>query len=1169
MICILTSVKPSVPYLIPFTLKIRHLISLLLLSALLLIQNVGSVRVSPHFNTQQPASGEVEQLQSSNSTRTAQVSLPGPPCLPPETGISTVQFQTAGRNVSLPGHVVPSVVSRKASRNVDLPASSKLSLELIFSLRNSVAFKQCAESISDPESPNFRHFLNVTTLEPYAPTSGQKASMISFLQAAGFTVSEGPSPIVLDLTGNVRTVSRAFNIKIGIYRYGNSSFYSPDSDPSLPLNLASITSGIMGLDNSTKVTRQESPCTGPLCAQGVRVGYGLTNLPSGDNGNGVTVAITDAAGDPNPSLALTTFDAQYGLSAPSSLRVWCGSGTSWSKCTEPASNYDVGWGSEAAMDVEAVHTIAPGAGILVMYSFGSDAGPLFDAIDYVASQHLASIVSNSWDLSASEYSLGSAITTVIDSRLTIDAATGLTILFASGDQGTKADGQNIGIEFPASDPNVLTVGATNLVLNGCGLSTCTGYSSESGATISGGGYSLYFPEPEWQISNIGPTSGRAIPDVSMLGYEPGFWVYSTQSDKCQGDEVNRGPAWFGCAGTSLSTPLWAGFLAVALQMRGGEFGNVSPQLYQLGNSASYSSDFHDVTTGTNDRNGDGYVATVGWDLVTGWGSPIADHLVNDLAQKATFSTNPPSGGAIQVQSTSTPTIPVGGTLGTAPEGNNIVSGQFTPPTTLTVSELGVYVSSFTPGAEVRLGLYSDNGGGMSAVPTTLIAQTGPVAITASNTWLYGNLQGAAILQANTAYWVAIESNAVNKVLYYAYGVPGENACSVVYSSGMPTAYPSCSGGLTSAYFYASVVGGPVTFTNGQTYTPIPAANYSIAAIPDSSHIFSSWSASGSLSVASSTNNPTTLTVSTGTGSIVANFNFIVASTSTSTTSTSTSTTTIPSTGSYRTATTTSITMTSTSTALVCYSTTSTTQTTSVVSQATVTSGTSTSTSITVTTSRSTSLTTTSTTQTLATLTTTTTTTSACTASSTVSISTSIALTTTTLPGHLMIPIQLHTGWNLISLPVIPLSTSISDVLKSQIASQDISIVWTYTSTPRTWQSYVPGKGGTLTTMVDGNAYWIYMTRNDTLYVDGTIIPTNSVPSTYSLNQGWNLVGFKPEPTVQNETVGAYLSSIQGSYDVNNVWVYADGAWVRADSNYLLQPGQAMWILMTASATLRP
>jgi len=106
-------------------------------------------------------------------------------------------------------------------------------------------------------------------------------------------------------------------------------------------------------------------------------------------------------------------------------------------------------------------------------------------------------------------------------------------------------------------------------------------------------------------------------------------------------------------------------------------------------------------------------------------------------------------------------------------------------------------------------------------------------------------------------------------------------------------------------------------------------------------------------------------------------------------------------------------------------------------------------------------------------------------------------------------------------------------------------------------------------MVDGNAYWIYMTRNDTLYVDGTIIPTNSVPSTYSLNQGWNLVGFKPEPTVQNETVGAYLSSIQGSYDVNNVWVYADGAWVRADSNYLLQPGQAMWILMTASATLRP
>jgi len=108
-------------------------------------------------------------------------------------------------------------------------------------------------------------------------------------------------------------------------------------------------------------------------------------------------------------------------------------------------------------------------------------------------------------------------------------------------------------------------------------------------------------------------------------------------------------------------------------------------------------------------------------------------------------------------------------------------------------------------------------------------------------------------------------------------------------------------------------------------------------------------------------------------------------------------------------------------------------------------------------------------------------------------------------------------------------------------------------------------------MIDGNAYWIYMTKNDTLYVDGTVIPPSSSPPTYSLVQGWNLVGFKPEPAVQNETVGTYLSSITGSYDVKNVWVYNNSgeSWIRADSSYALQPGQGIWILMTAPATLKP
>jgi len=543
---------------------------------------------------------------------------------------------------------------------------------------------------------------------------------------------------------------------------------------------------------------------------------------------------------------------------------------------------------------------------------------------------------------------------------------------------------------------------------------------------------------------------------------------------------------------------------------------------------------------------------------------------NSPSSRLDFLTQPSGGGTIQLQSPAGNTT-VGGTDNTAGESKNILSAQIQPTAPLIVTQLGIYVSSFSTGAAVTLGLYYDDGGdpntGMHA-PSALIAQTDQVQITAANTWLFGKLRSSVILSANVLYWVAIETNSVNKALYWSEGGGSfNNACGIVYTGNMPNVYPSCTGGQTSAYFYEAVVAGSLAFPNGTSFW-VPSASYPVIFVPYSGYMFSSWSTSGSVSASSNTDNPMTMTVSAlGTGTLTANLNSVVTLTS-MTTTTSSSTTTTSSISTFQTSTTTTSTSTSISTVgQVCYSTTNTTQTTSVIVQGTVTSGTVTSTLITTTISSSTASTTMSFTSTSKSVTSTTTTTSVCLVS-TVATSTSITFTTSTVSGHLLIPISLHAGWNLISLPVVPLSTSISDLLKSQIATHDVLSVWSYTGTPRSWESYIPGQSGTLTTMTDGNAYWIFMTRNDTLYVDGTVIPPNAVPAAYSLVQGWNLVGFKPEPSLQNESVGTYLSSIEGSYDVNNVWVYANG-WVRADSSFMLQPGEGMWVLMTSSATLRP
>jgi kumamolisin len=531
----------------------------------------------------------------------------------------------------------------------------------------------------EPQSPNYGNFLNATTLLPYLPTPGEKASISSFLTYAGFTITQGASPLVLQLSGTVAAAEDTFGVSLGYYQAAGqtfgSSFYAINTDPSLPTAYANLVTGIIGLDNYSTPRPVESPCSTPYCPQGIQVGYSFTNLYGiGDNGVGQTVAIVDAPGDPSIQTSINAFSTQYSL-ASITLTVLTPDGI--------PSSYDPVWASETAMDVEAVHTVAPGASITLLYG-SSTSDDLVSLIDYVASHHLAKIVSNSWveaclSGTCSDIQLSLPFVNSIDSRLATDVAQGLTILFASGDQGAKPDPKNnptvFGTEFPASDPNVLAVGATNLVLTECGTSTCTGYGSETGASISGGGYSGHFAEPSWQTSTIGSTSAqcttghlhsdcRAVPDVSMLGLNPGLWVYSSSVKACVGGTLDGG-GWFGCSGTSLSTPLWAGFLAIVLQLRSGvALGNMDPLLYQTANNPGlYSVDFHDITSGNNN----GYNAGVGWDPVTGWGTPVASNLALTLASvTVTFNTVPA-------------TFPLSSTPGTITAcSNNFHNGQSGP-----------------------------------------------------------------------------------------------------------------------------------------------------------------------------------------------------------------------------------------------------------------------------------------------------------------------------------------------------------------------------------------------------------------------------------------------------------------------------------------------------------
>ncbi|QTA79932.1 Uncharacterized protein dnl_22140 [Desulfonema limicola] len=140
---------------------------------------------------------------------------------------------------------------------------------------------------------------------------------------------------------------------------------------------------------------------------------------------------------------------------------------------------------------------------------------------------------------------------------------------------------------------------------------------------------------------------------------------------------------------------------------------------------------------------------------------------------------------------------------------------------------------------------------------------------------------------------------------------------------------------------------------------------------------------------------------------------------------------------------------------------------------------------------------------------------------------------------MIVNIQLKQGWNLISLPVSPVSKSISDVLSS--ISDAYSSVWSYQN--NNWKMYNPARPtfSDLTLLDAGWGYWINMERPAALNIAGT-----SAPKSIHLNKGWNLAGYNLSA---DQTPASVFSSIYSK--INTVWMYKNSQW---DSYNASKPG---------------
>jgi hypothetical protein len=347
----------------------------------------------------------------------------------------------------------------------------------------------------------------------------------------------------------------------------------------------------------------------------IRTAYGFN--PISGNGAGQTIAIIDAYSDPKIWSDLATFDTAYGLQAPPSFTVVQQVYNIGPFVLRPPNNPS--WATEISLDVEWAHALAPGANIMLLEAYSPSYANLFSAIDYARSQKAVSVISMSWG--SGEFS-GE---TSYDSHFTTpNGHTGISFVASTGDSGSPGG-------YPAYAPNVVAAGGTSLTLDASG-----NWVNETGWSGSGGGISQYESEPSYQ-QGVQQTGKRSIPDVAWDA-NPNTGVAVYDSDGAAG--------WIQIGGTSVSAPSWAALLAIADQERVaagfGTLANAPADLYSLA-----ASDFHDITSGSNGA----FSAGVGYDMVTGLGSPYANLVVSGLvglgagnAAKPLVATSSPAKG---------------------------------------------------------------------------------------------------------------------------------------------------------------------------------------------------------------------------------------------------------------------------------------------------------------------------------------------------------------------------------------------------------------------------------------------------------------------------------------------------------------------------------------------
>jgi Pro-kumamolisin, activation domain len=507
-----------------------------------------------------------------------------------------------------------------------LDTSTTIDVVLALPARDVEARTALLRDLYHPASPRFRKFL---TPEDYTqrfdPTEANYKSLLEFAKANQLTVAvEGP-PKYVHVRAPAATINKVFHVTLQQYTHPTEDrhFYAPDTDPHLDVDFPELQ--ITGLDNFTVPKRAPNPAklqSKTPAPQPRPFGSGINGLYTGGDfraayapgvtltGQGQVVGTLQLHGYQESDIQ--AYAQQNGMANVPIQNVYL-DGFKGSDSSQ-----------ETAGDLEMIISMAPGISKLVVYGVNYTNAGVHDALHEMANpkhdEPLPLQISSSWSIFYDQ--------NVYDALARL-VTQGQTYFTYSGDDGSYDETNDTGAFPPADHPYATTVGGTDLVTSGPGGA----WVSETTWPGSGGGYSAWKLDPQFRIpwwqadmdytACKGSSAFRNCPDVAMVSDNIAIFLDG---------------AWTGFGGTSASTPLWAGFMALANEQASVSgrppIGFASPALWAIGRSGNYTNCFHDITTGNNfsKQNADLYEAVVGYDLCTGWGTPKGQSLIDALVR---------------------------------------------------------------------------------------------------------------------------------------------------------------------------------------------------------------------------------------------------------------------------------------------------------------------------------------------------------------------------------------------------------------------------------------------------------------------------------------------------------------------------------------------------------